>query len=168
MKKLMLAASVCIAASAMAPVAPAGAEKPGGRCAIEGYATFGPTNLRVLPQANLAYHFTGSAVCETLPSREIRTGEATVEGAETLSCGGSLTEEEGTGTLTLGGLKVPFRLRFFGGSPGSTDLAATFSDGGVAVGSGTFLGSESEPASVCFSNEGAHQLLFKAVATGEL
>ncbi len=168
MRRAVLAATLCVVASVVAPIASASAERSSGRCVFEGTAVFSPTNLSILPQAGLHYEFDGTASCEVLPSREQRTGTVAARGAETLSCAGSLTEEEGSGTLTLGVVKLPFKLKFFAGSPGSTELAATFADGGVAVGAATFATSNSEPAAYCFSNEGAHELRLKAEAVGEL
>src|SRR6266566_5705934 len=146
MKRLILVASLSSTALLVAPIASAGAEKAIAKCTIKGYVTFSPTNLKPVPTLKLGYEFLGSAECETLPGREIRTGTAQAEGVETLSCAGSITEAEGKGTLTLGGVKLPFGLTFFLGSPGSTLLAAKFADGGVAVGTATFLQSQSEPA----------------------
>jgi hypothetical protein len=164
----MLIAGLCIAAFALAPVAVAGAERAEGRCTIEGYARFSPTYLSPIPTPKLGYEFHGSAECETLPSKEIRTGTVEAQGEETLSCAGSLGQGEGSGTLTLGGIKFPFGLTFIPAGPGSTGLAAKFKDGGVAVGSATFLGSSRESAFQCFVPKGAHELEFKGVAVGEL
>ncbi len=168
MKKLMLVASLSIAASGLAPIASASAERPAGRCTIEGAATFGPQNLKPLPTPKLSYEFHGWVVCETLPTREVRKGTVEVAGEETLSCAGSISEAEGKGTMTLGGIKFPFGLTFFSGTPGSTVLAAKFPDGGVAVGSANFAQSTIEPASQCFVPGGAHALEFTAAAVGEL
>jgi hypothetical protein len=166
MKRGLLAACVC-GAVALAPASSAYAERALATCEIQGYASFSP-HLAVLPTAGLEYNFHGSAVCETLPSREVLKGTVEAAGKETLSCSGSLTEEEGSGTLTFGELKLPFRLKFFAGTPGASDLAATFADGGVAVGSTEFLTSESPRAMSCFSGLGAHELQLKAEATGEM
>jgi hypothetical protein len=168
MRQLMLCASLCIAALVLAPITSASAEKPAGRCTIEGTAAFSPTNLRPVPTPKLGYEFEGLAECETFPGREIRTGTVEAHGEETLSCAGSITEAEGKGTLTLGGVKLPFGLTFFSGGPGSTVLAVKFDDGGVAVGSASFLDSSIEPATQCFALSGAHALEFKGVAIGEL
>jgi hypothetical protein len=168
MRQLVLVTSTCVAMLAFAPVTSASAENAAGRCTIEGSAIFSPTNLKPLPTSKLGYEFHGSVECETLPSRELRKGTVVVEGEETLSCEGSLGEAEGKGTLTLGGVELPFGLTFFSGGPGSTMLAAKFADGGVAVGSATFLDSSIEPASRCFALSGAQALEFKAVAIGEL
>jgi hypothetical protein len=168
MKRIMLAASLCAAAFAVAPVASASAERPAARCAFEGRATFLGTNLKVIPTHKLGYEFHGPVTCEILPGRDIREGKADAEGEETLSCAGSLGEGEGKGTLTFGEIKLPFGLTFFSGAPGATALAAKFADGGIAVGSVTFLGSNSEPAASCFNLRGAHELQFKGAAVGEL
>jgi hypothetical protein len=168
MKKLMLVASLCVAALVLAPMTSANAERAAGRCTIEGSATFSPTNLKPVPTAKLGYEFHGSAECETLPSTEIRRGTVEAKGGETLSCAGSISEGEGRGTLTLGTISFPFGLTFLSGGPGFTVIVAKFGDGGVAVGTATFLGSKSEPASECFALRGAHELEFKAVAVGEL
>jgi hypothetical protein len=167
MKRLMLVASLCIAAFLLVPVAAASAGKPEARCTAEGTAVFTPGRLMAIPARN-PYEFNGRAVCETLPGREVRTGSVEVKGEETLSCAGSLGEAEGKGTLTLGGIKLPFGLKFFSGSPGSTALAAKFADGGLAIGSATFLGSHSEEPSECFTPGGARYLEFKVAAVGEL
>jgi hypothetical protein len=168
MKRLLPVAGLCMAAFMGAPVASANAERAAARCTVEGRATFLKTNLGVIPTPKLGYEFHGPVRCEILPGRELREGTAEAEGEETLSCAGSLAEGEGKGTLTFGAIKLPFRLTFFSGTPGSTALAAKFADGGVAVGSVTFLGSESEPAATCFSLGGAHSLQFKGAAVGEL
>jgi hypothetical protein len=168
MKKLALMAILCSGAVVLAPIASANAERAAGRCTFEGRASFSPTNLKPVPTPNLGYEFHGSAECETLPAREIRKGTVEATGGETLSCAGSLGEGEGKGTLTLGTISLPFGLTFLSGGPGFTVLAAKFGDGGVAAGSATFLGSQSEAASTCFALSGAHQLEFKAVAVGEL
>lgn len=168
MKRLMLAAILCVAAPVLLPATSASAERPSARCVVEGRATFLRTNLMVLPTPKLGYEFHGPVTCEILPTREIREGTADAEGQETLSCAGSLGEGEGKGTLTFGEIKLPFGLTFFSGAPGSTALAAKFADGGVAVGSVTFLGSNSEPAAECFTLGGAHTLRFKGAAVGEL
>jgi hypothetical protein len=168
MKRLMPLAGLCIAAFLLAPVASASAERPAARCTFEGRATFLGTNLKVIPTPRLGYEFHGPVTCEMLPSREIREGKADAEGEETLSCAGSLGEGEGKGTLTFGEIKLSFGLAFFSGTPGATALAAKFADGGVAVGSVTFLGSNSEPAATCFSLGGAQYLEFIGTAVGEL
>jgi hypothetical protein len=168
MKKPTLVPILCIVAFVLAPIASAHAERAAGRCTIEGRATFSPTNLKPMPTPKLGYEFHGSAECETLPSREIRKGTVEATGGETLSCAGSISEGEGKGTLTLGAISFPFGLTFLSGGPGFTVLAAKFADGGLAVGTATFLDSQSEPASECFALGGAHQLEFKAVAVGEL
>ena len=167
MKRLALVSGLCAAAFALAPIAPASAEAESGRCTIEGSATFMKEALRAVP-ANLSYEFEGAAKCETLPGKEIRKGTVVVKGEETLSCAGSLGEAEGQGTLTLGGIKLPFGLTFFGGTPGATGLIVKFSGGGTAVGTATFLGSTIEPATACFVPSGASRLEFTAVAVGEL
>jgi hypothetical protein len=163
MKKLVLAACLCVA-FALASTTSADAENPWGKCMIHGSATFSPL-LMPVPTSKLGYTFSGRAECETLPTRQIRTGIVEVKGEETLSCAGSLGEAEGKGTLTLEGIKFPFGLTFFSGTPGSTALAAKFADGGTAVGSASFLLSTIEPASQCFFG-GASELEFKAAATG--
>jgi hypothetical protein len=166
MKTMMLAAGMCAAAVLLAPIASASANTA-GKCTIEGSATFGPTNLKVLPTAKLGYEFHGGAECETLPAREVRKGTVEVSGAETLSCLGSLGGEESKGTLTLEGIKLPFGLTFLPEGPGSAGVAVEFADGGVALGSATFLASTGEPAEECFALSGAHTLEFKAAAAGE-
>jgi hypothetical protein len=168
MQKLTLVAGLCTAALALASPTAASAENPSGRCMIHGAATFSPTHLMTVPTANLGYVFTGWAECEILPAGEIRKGTVEVRGEETLSCFGSLGEAEGKGTLTLAGVKFPFDLTFVSGAPGSTGLVAEFADGGVAVGSASFLLSVIEPASQCFFLGGASELEFKAAATGTL
>jgi hypothetical protein len=168
MRKLTLAASLCTAAFALASTTAASAENPSGKCMIHGSAAFSPGDLSAIPTSHLGYRFIGWAECEILPAREIHKGTVEVRGEETLSCLGSLGEAEGAGTLTLEGIKFPFGLTFVSGSPGSTGLVAKFADGGVAAGSATFLLSVIEPALACFSNEGASELEFKAVATGTL
>jgi hypothetical protein len=168
MTKLTAAAAICAAVFSLASTASAYAENPSGKCLIHGEATFGPGNLGPLPKAKLGYTFVGSAECEMLPAREIRKGTVEVRGEETLSCFGSLGEAEGKGTLTLAGINFTFGLTFMSGAPGSTGLVAKFGDGGVAVGTATFLLSAIEPATSCFSNEGSSVLEFKAVATGTL
>jgi hypothetical protein len=168
MKKLTLMAVLCVGAFVLAPMASANAERAAGRCTIGGRASFSPTNLKPVPTSNLGYEFHGSAECETLPARGIRIGTVEAKGGDTLSCAGSIGEGEGTGTLTLEGINLPFGLTFLSGGPGFTVLAAKFADGGVAVGTATFLDSKSEPASTCFALSGAHELQFTAVAVGEL
>lgn len=168
MKRLMHVATLGIVLFALSPITSASAEKPLGRCVLAGYAIFSPTNLKSLPTQKLGYEFHGSAECETLPAKEVRSGTVLANGEETLSCAGSIAEAEGKGTLTLGGIGFPFGLRFFAGSPGSTQLAVRFADGGLAVGSATFLQSQSEPATQCFGLAGAHELQFKGQAIGEL
>jgi hypothetical protein len=168
MKKLTLVGVLSVWAVALTPIASANAERAAGRCTFEGRASFSPTNLKPLPTPKLGYEFHGPAECETLPARAILKGTVEAKGGETLSCAGSLGEGEGKGTLTLGTINFPFGLTFLSGGPGFTVLAAKFADGGVAVGSATFLGSKSEPAAECFALSGAHELQFKAVAVGEL
>jgi hypothetical protein len=168
MKKLVLAASLCIGAFVLAPIASASAERAEGKCTITGSAIFSPGNLKVVPTPKLGYEFSGSVVCETLPAREVRKGTVEVHGEETLSCAGAIGETEAKGTMTLGGIKLPFGLTFISGAPGSTLLAAKFPDGGIAVGSATFLDSTIEPAEQCFVLKGAHALEFTAAAVGEL
>jgi hypothetical protein len=81
MKKLILVASLCIAASVLAPVASASAEKFKGSCVIKGSAEFAP-NLKFEPQTGLEYKFKGSAECvvvvEGVP--EVLKGSVEVEG----------------------------------------------------------------------------------------
>jgi hypothetical protein len=167
MKRLLLLTSLCIAAFVLMPLAAASAEKIEARCTAEGTAVFTPGTLTSIPTSN-PYEFHGPAVCETLPGKEVRTGTVEVKGQETLSCAGSLGETEGKGTLTLGALKLSFGVTFFLGTPGSTALVAKFGDGGLAIGSATFLGSHSEEASQCFTPKGARYLEFKVAAVGEL
>jgi hypothetical protein len=166
MIRLKLVAALAIAGFVLVPIAPANAERASGQCTFEGRAVFSREYLKVLP-ARIGYEFRGYAHCEVLPSREKRTGIVEVSGEESLSCAGSLGEGESKGTLTLGALKLPFGLTFISGAPGATALAAKFSDGGVALGSATFLGSQSEPASQCFVLKGAQELEFTAAAVGE-
>jgi hypothetical protein len=166
MKKLVLAACVCVS-FALASTTSANAENPWGKCMIHGSATFSPTHLMPVPTSNLGYKFIGSAECAILPARETRKGTVEARGEETLSCAGSLGEAEGKGTLTLEGIKFPFDLTFFSGTPGSTGLAAKFADGGVAVGSASFLLSTIDPARECFFG-GASELEFEAAAAGTL
>ena len=166
MMRLKVVAAMAIAGAVLAPIAPANAERAAGQCTFEGHAVFSGENLKVLPN-RLGYEFKGYANCELLPSREKRTGLVEVSGEESLSCAGSLGEGESKGTLTLGALKLPFGLTFISGAPGATTLAAKFSDGGVALGAATFLGSRSQPASECFILKGAHELEFTAAAVGE-
>jgi hypothetical protein len=168
MKRLMPVLGLCVAAFAVSPVASASAERPAARCIVEGRATFLGTNLNVMPTPKLGYEFHGPVRCEILPSREVREGKADAEGEETLSCAGSLGEGEGKGTLTFGEIKLSFGLTFFSGTPGATALAAKFVDGGVAVGSVSFLTSSSESAATCFTLGGSHTLQFKGAAVGEL
>jgi hypothetical protein len=168
MKKPVFAAGLCLAAVVIAPVTSARAEGSFAKCTSEGSAKFAPVNLQPLPTANLAYEFEGPTACEMLPSREILKGRVDVKGKETLSCAGALGQTEGEGTLTFGAVKLPFGLTFFSGSPGSTMLVAKFANGGVAVGSATFLKSVIEPAAQCFLPGGAAALEFKVVASGEL
>jgi hypothetical protein len=168
MRKLTLVASLCTAAFTLALTTAAEAENPSGRCMIHGSAAFSPRDLSAVPTSHLGYRFIGWAECEILPARESRKGTVEVRGEETLSCFGSLGEAEGTGTLTLEGIKFPFGLTFVSGGPGSTDLVAKFADGGVAAGSASFLLSVIEPALQCFFPGGASELEFKAVATGTL
>ena len=167
MTKLVLAAGLCCAVVITASVAPAGAEEPSGTCTIHGSAYFGPHHLKTLP-AEVGYEFEGTANCEFLPGREVREGFVEAHGEETLSCAGSLGEAEGEGTLTLGGVKFPFGLTFVSGAPGSTGLVVKFANGGVAVGTASFLRSTIEPAAQCFFLGGAAALEYDAVATGEL
>jgi hypothetical protein len=168
-RRLVASTSVCLMALVLVSAAPANAERSSGRCTFKGSAFFSPTDLKPLPTEKLAYEFEGPAECERLPSRESLNGVVRVTGAETLSCSGALGGSEGKGTLTLGGVELHFGLTFFGGSPGSTMLVATFSDGGEAVGGATFLASSFEPAAACFTaKSGVHTLEFTAVASGEL
>jgi hypothetical protein len=166
MKRLTLALGAFVAAGLLAQTASANANVA-GRCSIAGLATFGPTNLKVLPTPKLGYEFEGSAVCETVPMKEVRTGSVEVRGEDTLSCFGSLGSEESQGTLTLAGIKFPFGLTFLSAGPGSAGVSVKFADGGVAVGTATFLASRGEPAEECFASTGARALEFKAVAVGE-
>jgi hypothetical protein len=168
MKRIVLVSGLCLAALLLAPVASAGAERPSADCVFAGKATFLKKNLKALPTSKLGYEFHGTAKCEMLPGREIREGEVSAEGEETLSCAGSLGEGEAKGVLTFGEVKLPFGLQLFGGTPGSTALAATFKDGGVAAGSATFLTSTSEEPAECFALGGAHELHFKGAAAGEM
>jgi hypothetical protein len=159
---------MCIGVFVLTPVVSANAERAASTCTFEGLATFLKTNLKPIPTPKQGYEFEGSAVCQTLPSREIHEGRVEVKGEETLSCSGSLGEAESKGTLTLGGIKLPFGVTFLSGGPGSTTLLAKFADGGIAVGSATFLTSKSEEPSECFMLGGAHYLRFKGAAVGEL
>lgn len=168
MKRVTTAAGLSLAVLALVPVASASAERSVASCTVEGRATFVSRNLNVIPTPKLGYEFHGPVRCELLPSREVREGKVDAEGQETLSCAGSLGEGEGKGTLTFSEVKLPFALTFFSGTPGSTALVAKFADGGVAVGTVTFLASNSEPAAACFSLGGAQYLQFKGAAFGEL
>jgi hypothetical protein len=168
MKKPVLVAGLCLAAFAMWPVTSASAERPFARCSSEGSASFSGGNLTPVPTPGLSYEFHGPVECEIAPTRETRKGIVVVNGKETLSCAGALGEAEGEGTLTFGGITLPFRLTFFSGGPGSTMLVAKFADGGVAVGGATFFKSVIQPAPQCFMPEGVSELEFKVVASGEL
>jgi hypothetical protein len=166
MKRILFAVVVLLFTAL--PAVAASAEKTEGRCTIEGSATFSPTNLKPLPTSELGYDFEGAVKCETLPTREARTGTVTLKGAETLSCSGAIGEVEGSGTLTLEGVEFRFGLTFLPGGPGSTELVVKFADGGIAVGSATFLTSSRERPEECFALRGTHSLEFTAAAIGQL
>jgi hypothetical protein len=188
MKRLFLVAGLCIAAALVAPVASASAETLAGECKIHGTASFSTATeaeaeLTLTPR-KLKYKFTSKAggkvivvggagaECDGVrlgnPSggRVHLSGSATVEGEGTLSCGASVSEGEGPGTLTLGTESYPFNLTFVGKGPNVTLAATPIGAMGASSGEATFANSEIEPAAKCLTGGGVKKLEFEAVAAG--
>jgi hypothetical protein len=109
MRKLVLLASLCVAAAVAAPIASAGAESFTGSCEVRGKANF-PALPFNEPKPKLAYKFVSEVVEGTEVSCEGETsggekgpftGHANVEGEGELSCRTSKSEARGAGVLEL-------------------------------------------------------------------
>lgn len=102
-----------------------------GACMFEGDATLTPSIG--LTTISAGYTFTGSGTCEGTPS-----GTATVsaKGSGMLSCSASVSTN-GTGTLTINGVPISFKLTIVGTGPQVT-VAAMGNSGGVATGQASF------------------------------
>jgi hypothetical protein len=170
MKKLMLAASLCIAAFVIVPAASASAAPLTGSCAITGSAKFSP-NLKSATQAGIAYKFTGQANCVEAGTEVHQEGAATVEGKFKGNCAQAESEGEGTGSL-VGHTITGFKFTAAGGSvafEGDGGLAG----GGFAGDAGFYLSGSpvtgGELAAFCAAHaEGVGSLGFVATAAGTL
>jgi hypothetical protein len=173
MKRLTLVASVCLAGFVLAPIASASAaEKFEGSCTIHGKAKFtkgGEAHKLKETPAKLQYSFKseGGTTCTALGTTEKKAATAEVKGEGELSCGASVSEGPGPGTLTIGANKYGFNLKFVSGAPGTIVLAVEAEEGGFATGSANFLKSENESAVKC-AKEGVFELEFDAEAAGTI
>jgi hypothetical protein len=100
MKRLILTASLAIAAIMVAPVASASALEATGVCEIKGTATFGAP-LKLTVPTKTTYSFESAAVeggkCESIPATKFE--KAKVSGNGELSCKEGKEEGAGTGTI---------------------------------------------------------------------
>jgi hypothetical protein len=167
MKKLMLAASLCIAAFVIVPAASASALT--GTCGITGAATFKP-NLTSAHQTKIEYLFKGTAKCVEEGGSKVE-GEATVHGFFEGNCAQAESEGEGSGSLA-GHEVTKFKFKAAGGDvlfEGGGGLAG----GGFAGSAGFYLsGTEAtggELAAFCAAHSGGvGSLGFVATAAGKV
>jgi hypothetical protein len=175
MKRLILLASLCVAAIIVAPVASASAAGLKGHCTVKGTAKFPGLNLTRELMKGQSYEFTGTANCEELPGGEKVEATVTVSGKGELSCAASVSKvAEGLGTLTLTsgpkkGTAYMFNLGFTPLVPGVILLQVEAEGAGkvTATGYASFL--KDPKAEECFTNAaGVSELKFEALAAGEI
>lgn len=170
MRKLMLVASLGIAAFVIAPVASASAAPLTGACVITGTATFANKNLTKEAQTGIEYSFSGNATCVEAGTNNPQSGTATVKGKFGGECAKAESEGNGEGSL-LGHTFNTFKFKAAAGS-------VLFEIGGglpsgITGHAGFYLSgsplSPGEVAAQCASSPtGVHQLGFAAVAVGTL
>jgi hypothetical protein len=168
MKKLMLVASLCIAAFVVAPIASASAaETLTGSCAVKGTATFSKAKLENTTNL-VGYGFEGEATCVEAGTGLVQKGTVTItEGEGEFSCLGLGKEtKEGKGVLEIAGKKFEFKLKIK--AVGGSVALEVFVEGKLsATGTANFYASLNEEASKC-AVEGVTKLEFNASASGTI
>jgi hypothetical protein len=174
MKRLFLAAGLCVAAIVAAPVAAANAETLKGTCAVSGTATFSnPALLSASPVTGQGYAFSGTANCTELPGGQAAKANVKVAGTGTLSCEASastLSEStDGKLEVTSGknaGKTFEFKLGFTSLAPGSIALVVEPSGAGHPTATGEANFYKAKNATSCANGVG--ELAFEAETVGEL
>jgi hypothetical protein len=195
MKKLMLAAGLCVVAFILAPAASANAEEVTGECEIKGSATFGEA-LTGTPK-NTTYSFASNGVnCngvnanhEVVKAVALEGSSATVSGKGELSCSAANGLEvtgkaQGKGTIELKGKTVPggaavtvkvenFKFDFGGTGPLVNFDTSGGNGGGInAAGDANFLtpnnAEENKATLEKCSGTGATSLNFQAFTAGKI
>jgi hypothetical protein len=173
MKKLVLVASLCVAAVMVAPIASASAESLAGACVIKGNATFEKGLSNGAPTANTYSFNSTEATC--VSSKGVEPATATVSGKGLLGCavaagglGNALVGETfapGKGTLTVGGKKYPFELSFVAVAANVVLAVKPEGELGAATGDATFLTDGPEALEKCAKGT-ATELSFTAATAG--
>jgi hypothetical protein len=170
MKKLVLVASLGIAAFVIAPVASASAAPLTGTCVITGTATFTNKSLTKEAQTGIEYTFSGNATCVEAGTNNPQSGSATVHGKFGGECAKAESEGNGEGSL-LGHTFKTFRFKAAAGSVlfeiGGGLPSGITGDAGFYL-SGSPLTPGEIAAECAASSTGVHKLGFAAVAAGTL
>jgi hypothetical protein len=171
MKRLLLAASLCIAVFVVAPIASASAQTLTGTCAVSGTATF-EHPLQLAASESNHYEFAGQATCVGTNGVSL-SGHAFVQGNFEGSClTGAGKEEHDNGVLTgIEGGPYEFSMGF---TSVAGDVVLTI-DGGLpngAIGDAEFLTSnpvlpEGQLAAECAAGD-IRKLGFVAAAAGTI
>jgi hypothetical protein len=179
MKKLMLAASLCVAAFVVAPIASASASFTGTCTGIKGTANFEP-NLTKELKAGIGYSFEDKkeGTCKASGGNEYKIVEAKVTGGKFEgSCAVATSTTDGKGTLELeaeGGSKktLAFDLDFTAaGGNVALELEPAGGAGGdtaTATGAASFLNSKNQTPKECTEGLGVSHLEFEAHAAGTI
>jgi hypothetical protein len=179
MRKLLLAACLCVLAFVIAPIASANAEGVKGTCTVSGTTHFWGLNakgeeipLNLTNEAmKIDFLFEGKGKCVELPSGEVVDVDAHVEGSGEFSCvgkgegtaKGSLTVLSGPKKGTL--YKFGLDLEAVGGNVVLKILNEAKEE--TAKGTANFYISTGELAAKCAMG-GVKELEFNAVAAGEI
>jgi hypothetical protein len=175
MKKIILAAVLCVVAAVVAPVATASASFKGKCVGIKGTAEFKVHELKAESQTGIGYSFDdkGQGICieEGVPVTPRKIEKVTVTGGTFVgSClGAGESEVVGSGKLKVEGLaELSFDLAFKSNN-GVVSLKVLKSGTSTvtATGEATFFNSVKEPSAQCLSS-GVKELEFEAHAEGEI
>lgn len=173
MKRLILIASLCVAAAVVAPIASASAATFTGKCTIKGEAKFGGATLTKTLQTNLKYTFEDKekeAVCVE-ESGTVREGRAEVKGGvfEGSCTGEGKSTTDGEGALRLKNPTATYEFKLaFTSNNGIVSLKIKNAAGTeTAKGEANFAASIKEPAAQCLTT-GVGELEFVAKAEGTI
>jgi hypothetical protein len=165
MKRLILVASLGVLGFVLAPVASASAAELSGECQVSGTALF-PSGISGVPKTADPYEFAGNTTCKDTSGVEHVGTVSITGGTGTLSCGASVSEGEGNGTLTEtspGTEKYNFTLSFAGTGP---DVTLVIKVGGKPSAAGTATFAKAKNATSCPT--GVSSLEFEALAAGTI
>jgi hypothetical protein len=174
MKRLFLAAGLCVAAIVAAPVAAANAETLKGTCAVSGTATFSnPALLSASPVTGQGYAFSGTANCKELPGGEAAKANVKVAGTGTLSCEASAARSQKAQTASSKSRAGKTQERHLNSSsdsrhsrPGSIALVVEPSGAGHPTATGEANFYKAKNATSCANGVG--ELALEAETVGEL